>query len=79
MTELSKVDLDEFRWNLAAIGAIVETVRNAVESNPDTPQESTWRTLSVAADLCHRCLTEFDSDAFEAAWKRPARAEEARP
>jgi hypothetical protein len=78
MTEPTEVNLDEFRWNLAAIGAIVETVRNAVESNPDAPQESTWRTLSVAVDLCHRCLTEFDSDAFEAAWKRPA-AQEAQP
>jgi hypothetical protein len=65
---MTPVDLDDFRWNLAAAYSVVKVTQLAVEGNPDTPQEAVWRTLAVAADLTEQCLNEFDSAAFAAAW-----------
>ena len=73
-TRPEAVNLDDFRWNLAAVASLVRVIQIAVESaGTDIPQEDLWRALAVAAELSDQNLAEFDSEAFEAAWrKRPA-------
>ena len=64
------VNLDEFRRNLASAQAIVALAAMAVEgTGQDVPQEALWRTLHAASDIIGTCVAEFDSNAFEAAWR----------
>ena len=70
---MSPANLDDFRRNLTAAQAIVTVAAIAVEgTGQDIPQEALWRTLHAASDIIGNCVAEFDSDAFEAAWRGKA-------
>jgi hypothetical protein len=68
------IDLDEFRRQLAGAQAIVEALAIATEMGAveEMPQETLWRTLHASSDMVRDCIVQFDSDAFEAAWRGKA-------
>jgi hypothetical protein len=68
------VNLDEFRRQLAGARAIVEALAIAAEMGAveEMPQETLWGSLHAASDMVQDCIDQFDSDAFEAAWRGKA-------